>query len=121
MQEIRLLHDMGIKEIFFFDDNFNADIKRVEEICDEIAAQFPAVIAEVVSAGEAAWVAAGQAADLIVQSTPIGMKPEDPSVLPAGAFREGQWAFDLVYMYPRTAFSVSLNTVLNRTLPTPHT
>jgi shikimate dehydrogenase len=80
------------------------DESRAQKICDEIAAQFPAVAAEVVPAGEAAWVAAGQAADLIVQSTPIGMKPEDPSVLPAGAFREGQWAFDLVYMYPRTAF-----------------
>jgi shikimate dehydrogenase len=80
------------------------DESRAQKICDEIVAQFPAVAAEVVPAGEAAWVAAGQAADLIVQSTPIGMKPEDPSVLPAGAFREGQWAFDLVYMYPRTAF-----------------
>ena len=32
------------------------------------------------------------------------MKREDPSVLPPEAFRKGQRVFDLVYMYPQTAF-----------------
>jgi shikimate dehydrogenase len=42
--------------------------------------------------------------DLVVQASPVGMKQEDPSLLPPEAFREGQRAFDLIYMYPETAF-----------------
>ncbi len=43
-------------------------------------------------------------ADLVIQASPIGMKVDDPSLLPAEAFREGQRVFDLIYMYPETAF-----------------
>lgn len=43
-------------------------------------------------------------ADLVIQASPVGMKKEDPSLLPPEAFRAGQRAFDLIYMYPETAF-----------------
>ena len=33
------------------------------------------------------------------------MKPDDPPPLPSGAFRPGQWAFDLVYNLPETTFT----------------
>ena len=39
-----------------------------------------------------------------MQASPVGMKADDPSLLPPEAFREGQRAFDLIYMYPETAF-----------------
>jgi shikimate dehydrogenase len=42
--------------------------------------------------------------DLVVQASPVGMKKGDPSLLPPEAFRAGQRAFDLIYMYPETAF-----------------
>jgi len=41
--------------------------------------------------------------DLVVQASPVGMKKDDPSLLPPEAFQAGQRAFDLVYMYPETA------------------
>lgn len=43
-------------------------------------------------------------ADLVIQASPVGMKKEDPSLLPPEAFRTEQRAFDLIYMYPETAF-----------------
>lgn len=42
-------------------------------------------------------------ADLVIQASPVGMKKEDPSLLPPQAFRAGQCVFDLIYMYPETA------------------
>ena len=36
VKEIEQCYKLGIREIFFFDDNFSVDIKRVEAICDEI-------------------------------------------------------------------------------------
>jgi shikimate dehydrogenase len=43
-------------------------------------------------------------ADLVIQASPVGMKKDDPSLLPKEAFRKGQRVFDLIYMYPETAF-----------------
>ncbi|MFA7369090.1 MAG: shikimate dehydrogenase [Kiritimatiellales bacterium] len=43
-------------------------------------------------------------ADLVIQSSPVGMKKDDPSLMPKEAFRKGQRVFDLIYMYPETAF-----------------
>jgi len=45
-----------------------------------------------------------RAADLVIQASPVGMKEGDPTLLPTEAFREGQRVFDLIYMYPETAF-----------------
>ena len=36
IKEIEQCYKMGIREIFFFDDNFSVSPTRVEEICDEI-------------------------------------------------------------------------------------
>jgi shikimate dehydrogenase len=47
---------------------------------------------------------AAQRADIVVQATPVGMHRDEPSPLPASAFRQGQLAYDLVYMYPETDF-----------------
>ena len=35
--------------------------------------------------------------DLIIQATPVGLRPGDPSLLPPAAFRQGQLVFDLIY------------------------
>jgi shikimate dehydrogenase len=48
--------------------------------------------------------------DLIVQASPVGMSPEDRSLLPATAFHAGQRVFDLVYMYPETNFLTTART-----------
>jgi shikimate dehydrogenase len=41
--------------------------------------------------------------DLVIQASPVGMKKDDPSLLPPEAFRAGQRVFDLIYMYPETS------------------
>jgi len=53
---------------------------------------------------EEQWQSAALEADLIIQATPVGMKPDDSSPLTPHAFRPGQLAFDLIYMYPETPF-----------------
>lgn len=41
-------------------------------------------------------------ADLVIQATPVGMNPEDKPILKADSFRNGQYVYDLIYMYPET-------------------
>ncbi len=45
---------------------------------------------------------ASRDADVVIQATPVGMKMEDRPLLGARAFSEGQFVYDLIYMYPET-------------------
>lgn len=46
-----------------------------------------------------------RSADIIVNATPVGLKPDDPSVLPHSAFRPGQFVLDIIptQHFPPTA------------------
>lgn len=81
----------------------DVDAERLERVRAEAAAVRPGVAARAVAGGAEAARAAREA-DLVVQATPVGMKPGDPSLLPPEAFRPGQRAFDLIYTFPETAF-----------------
>lgn len=79
------------------------DASRVQKLHDEIIGLTPNV--EVIQALEKSrQVELCRTADVVVQASPVGMKKDDPSLLPPEAFRAGQRAFDLIYMYPETAF-----------------
>ncbi len=78
------------------------DRPRSQKVAEDIHAAYPAVAVEVVDS--ASPIDAAHAADVLVQSTPVGMQESDASLLGPEAFREGQKVFDLIYMYPETAF-----------------
>jgi len=79
------------------------DAERVRRLKDEIIGLTPNVeVVEALCDCEKADLC--RVCDVVVQASPVGMKEGDPSLLPPEAFREGQRAFDLIYMYPETAF-----------------
>jgi len=89
----------GAKSIVLAD----IDPERVRRLNDEIIGLTPNVeVVEALCDCEKAGLC--RACDLVVQASPVGMKEGDPSLLPPEAFRAGQRAFDLIYMYPETAF-----------------
>jgi shikimate dehydrogenase len=75
------------------------DAKR-NGVASELASLHPQL--KVTHATDA--VASCRDADVVVQATPVGMKQDDQPLLGAEAFRAGQRAFDLIYMYPETVF-----------------
>ena len=79
--------------------------EKSQAVADEIKRICPDV--EVVCSGSdvADWSDLSREADLVVNSTPLGMKTGEASVLPPDAFREGQAAYDLIYMTPETVFT----------------
>lgn len=81
----------------------DTDAARVAGLAADIARIAPQVDVFTCS-DSAAQIPACRAADLVIQASPVGMKKEDPSLLPPQAFRPGQRVFDLIYMYPQTAF-----------------
>ncbi len=87
----------GAKSITLAD----VDAARIENLSAEICRLAPNVaVVKSVGGGSASC----READLVIQASPVGMKKEDPSLLPPEAFRKGQRVFDLIYMYPETAF-----------------
>jgi shikimate dehydrogenase len=75
------------------------DAKR-NGVADELKKLHPAL--KIQHATDAATACRG--ADVVVQATPVGMKESDAPLLGPEAFRAGQRAFDLIYMYPETVF-----------------
>lgn len=79
------------------------DEPKARKLAADIRKRIPGARPVVVPPDRAAWIDASRNADLVVQATPVGMKPSDASLLPPDAFRKGQMFYDLVYMYPETA------------------
>lgn len=77
--------------------------EKSRSVAREIRRLAPGVEVVALPADPAGWTGACAAARLVVQATPVGMKKGEKSLLPPGAFREGQAMFDLVYMFPETA------------------
>ncbi len=78
------------------------DTERVARLAEELRSVDASIAVEGVEASVAAWTASALEAELLVQATPVGMKPEDKPLLGADAFMSGQMLLDLVYMYPET-------------------
>lgn len=78
------------------------DAERVQRLSDEITGLNPTVEIEQ-ALDDGAKIKLCRECDLVVQASPVGMKQDDPSLLPVEAFRAGQRVFDLIYMYPETA------------------
>ncbi len=78
------------------------DDQRSERVAEEILEHTNGVAVRCIGAAD--QVEACRTADLVVQSTPVGMNPDDPALLPPEAFAPHQKAFDLIYMYPETPF-----------------
>lgn len=90
----------GAKSVILAD----IDEGRVSTLADEISTKAPDVeVIQSVGGGTASQIELCRTADLIIQASPIGMKKDDPSLMPPEAFREGQRVFDCIYMYPETA------------------
>ena len=87
----------GAKSVILAD----VDAQRIANLASEISGRAPGV--EVFQCLEKEdQVEKCREADLVIQASPVGMKKEDPSLMPPEAFRAGQRVFDLIYMYPET-------------------
>jgi shikimate dehydrogenase len=81
----------------------NRDVSRAEALLERMADRMRALTAEVFPLdAKAAEVV--NSADLVIQATPVGMKPDDPSPIPSSWLREGQIVLDMVYRRGSTAF-----------------
>jgi len=82
------------------------DQTRIDAVTTEIGQLAPTVDVRSAGIASADWQAASHEADLVIQATPIGMNADDAPLLAADAFHKGQFLFDLIYMFPKTAIMI---------------
>lgn len=81
----------------------DTDSGRMEGVRKEISELNPEAEVHIAS-GTERQIRTSRECELIVQATPVGMKPSDRSLLGPESFRPDQKVIDLIYMYPETKF-----------------
>jgi shikimate dehydrogenase len=75
---------------------------RARSLCRALRVNFPAADIGAVSIGEADWSRRVESCGVVVNTTPLGGKPDDPPPVPLAALRRGQTVMDIVYRPRRT-------------------
>ncbi len=76
---------------------------RAERLAAELAGLPGAPRVTLAPAQPSAWQEACRWAEIIVQATSVGLRPDDPPLVGHDAFHAGQWFYDLIYHVPETA------------------
>lgn len=80
----------------------NRTRERAEAVAVDVQKSAPTVAVKVMLDGEQETFDRLRDADLIVQCSSVGLHHGDNTALPAQAFRQGQWVYDLIYAPPFT-------------------
>lgn len=78
--------------------------ERTEKLRGEIQMEFPDLAVYLVLTDNDGWNAAVNESDAVIHTTTVGMNDGDEAIVPSSAFREGQTAYDLIYVDQETVF-----------------
>jgi shikimate dehydrogenase len=82
----------------------NRSLDKIEALARSIHRHHPALPLEVRALGDPELPALARECQLLVNTSSVGLKADDPSPLPAESFAAGQRVFDTIYQPPHTAF-----------------
>lgn len=80
----------------------NRTVEKLGPLVERLAEYGPATGIHAMSFGAADLSDICQGVDLIVNTSSVGLKPDDPSILPAACLRPGQLVYDTIYQPPVT-------------------
>jgi len=76
----------------------NRTISKAEELCSLISGEFPSVDLHFSSIGDDSFISEHLgASDLVIQSSSVGLKPNDPSPLSSKYFFPDKFYYDMIY------------------------
>lgn len=82
----------------------NRSLDKIEALAIPIRHHHPGLPVEVLALDDPALPGIARECQLLVNTSSVGLKAGDPSVLPPGSFTAGQRVFDTIYQPPLTAF-----------------
>jgi len=80
----------------------NRSVARARSLCRSLRASFPGADVAAVAPEGPDWESRAAACGVIVNTTPLGGRPDDPLPVPPAALRRGQTVMDIVYRPRRT-------------------
>ncbi len=89
---------------------------RARSLCRTLRVNFPAADIAAVSTGEPDWPRRAEACGVVVNTTPLGGRPDDPPPVPLAALRRGQTVMDIVYRPRRTPLLIAAKAAGARTV-----
>ena len=88
----------------------NRSLDKIEALALSIHRHHPGLRMEVLALGDPGLPAIARECQLLVNTSSVGLKADDPSPLPPGSFTAGQRVFDTIYQPPLTAFLAAAQT-----------
>jgi shikimate dehydrogenase len=82
----------------------NRSLDKIEALASSIRIHHPGLPVEVLALTDPELPARARGCRLLVNTSSVGLKPQDPSPLPPGSFTADQLVFDTIYQPPVTAF-----------------
>ena len=80
----------------------NRNILKAQKVQAEIKSLHCTTTVEIVPSTKSSWTEASLASDLVVHATSRGMNGSSDPLLDVHAFHQGQYVYDLIYMFPET-------------------
>jgi len=94
----------------------NRSVARARSLCRALRVSFPASDIAAVASGEPDWPRRVGACGVLVNTTPLGGRPDDPLPVPQAALRRGQTVMDIVYRPRRTPLLIAAKAAGARTV-----
>jgi shikimate dehydrogenase len=85
----------------------NRSSARARSLCRALRVSFPAADIAAVATGGPDWPGLVGASGVVVNTTPLGGRPDDPLPVPHTALRRGQTVMDIVYRPRRTPLLIA--------------
>lgn len=82
----------------------NRSLDKIEALASSIHRHHPGLAVEVLALDDPGLPAIARECQLLVNTSSVGLKTDDPSPLPPASFTAGQRVFDTIYQPPLTAF-----------------
>lgn len=82
----------------------NRDLGKIEALVEKLRGISPGTVFYAIGFGDSSLRERCHRADLLIQTTSLGLKPGDPEVIPGDHFTAGRCAYDTIYQPPETPF-----------------
>ena len=93
----------------------NRSLAKIETLADVLRSRHPGLEISTYNLEDPQLPEVGRKCRLLVNTSSVGLKPEDPSPIPKASFAPGQLVFDSIYQPPLTAFLSAAETSGART------
>lgn len=82
----------------------NRTVEKIQSLAERLNRRFPSTSFHAIAKDDAQVIGLAKQCQLIINTSSLGLRPEDSSPLDAEAFASHHWVYDTIYQPPKTVF-----------------